>query len=63
MMISIMPTVNGRRRNDFHHVVEASNDLPDDALGEAVGDCLRNLQQDNIAVALGDMITLELRFA
>lgn len=58
--ISIMPTINGRRRADLHALPTVGPDMPDAEVGEVLGDYLRSLQDVDIHVG-ADSIELELR--
>ena len=48
--VSIMPIVDGQRAPDYLHMRDVSDELPDHEVGEAIGDCLRNLQTGGVFV-------------
>lgn len=62
MFISIMPTIDGRRRPDLHRCPTVSDDLPDEQVGEIMGDFLRNLGDHGIQVG-PNMVELNIRFS
>lgn len=61
-MISIMPTIDGRRRPDFYHSATMTTDLPDEAMGEAIGDCMRAIWKEGFDPVL-HQVSLEVKFA
>ncbi len=60
--ISIMPTVDGRRMPDMHHIDQVPAELSDEAVGQVVGDCLRILAGHGITPD-ENIVTLEMKFA
>lgn len=58
--LSLMPTVNGRRRPDLHRMPGISPNPSDEEIGEVLGDCLRYLQHLRDQ---GDLVELNIRFA
>lgn len=60
--ISIMPTIDGRRRSDMHHHDQVPVVMSDEDVGRVVGDCMRRLADEGISPE-DNMVTLEMKFA
>lgn len=60
--ITIMPTVDGRRMPELHHMDDVPLPMTDADLGRVVGDCLRGLAAQGIEPG-PEMVTLDVRFA
>jgi hypothetical protein len=60
-IVSVMPIVNGRHRSAYHVVRDVVADRPA-AAGEAVKECLNNLEGVGITPEQGEMIELQVRF-
>jgi len=60
--ITVMPTVNDRRRADLHHIDRVALPVADADLGRVMGDCLRLLASQGIEPG-PDLVTLDVRFA
>ena len=60
--ITVMPTVNDRRRADLHHMDDVALPMTDAELGRVFGDCLRRLAEEGIEPG-PDLVTLDVRFA
>lgn len=60
--ISIMPTIDGRRMSDMHHIDQVPAAMSDEDVGRVVGDCMRRLSAEGITPD-DNIVTLELKFA
>lgn len=60
MYISIMPTVNGLKRADLYHNENVTEDLPDEMVGEIMGNCLRRMTREGVEIG-SDLVTLEVK--
>lgn len=58
--ISIMPTINGIRRPDLYATPTVKLDMPDEEVGEVMGDFFRTMQSKGVDMQ-GDLIELQLR--
>jgi hypothetical protein len=60
--ITVMPTVNDRRRADLHHMDDVTLPMTDADVGRVLGECLRRLAEEGIEPG-SDLVTLDVRFA
>lgn len=60
--ITIMPTVDGRRMAELHHMDDVPLPMTDAEIGRVVGDCLRRLAASGFEPG-PELVTLDVRFA
>lgn len=61
-LISIMPSIHGQKAHKYFHSAVMSTDLPSEAMGEAVTECINKMWADGLD-PVNDMVSLEIKFA